>query len=87
MNMTNEDIEAQTYRKAELVSQREELDHMYDCGKMAAGKEFELFMKLSEVSQQGPNFIQQEYEHLKAQSFFTDIITQMKKISIDQSQL
>ena len=48
--MTNEDIKAQTLRKAELVAQREELDHMYDCGKTAAGKEFELFMKLTEVS-------------------------------------
>lgn len=33
-------------KKAEIVAMREELDQMYDSGKSAAGKEFELFMKL-----------------------------------------
>jgi hypothetical protein len=31
--MTTEDISAQTIKKAELVSQREELDQMHDFGK------------------------------------------------------
>ena len=44
--MTAEDIDAKNIKKAELVAQREELDQMYESGKQAAGKEFEIFMKL-----------------------------------------
>ena len=44
MLMTNEDILGMNIKKANLVAQREELDQMYDCGKVAAGKEFELYI-------------------------------------------
>jgi len=46
MQMTIEDMNAIAIKKAELVAQREELDHMYDCSKSGVGKEFELYMKI-----------------------------------------
>ena len=50
MLMTGEDMAAKEISKAESVAQREELDQMYDSGKSTAGKEFDLFMKLKDVS-------------------------------------
>ena len=89
--MTIEDIAGKNIKKAELVVQREELDQMYDSGKSAAGKEFELFMKLKDVSSAaGSNsskFIQQEYENHKAQSFFSEIVVQMRNMTYEKSKL
>ena len=65
---------------------------MYDAGKSAAGKEFQLFMKIKEITmaagQPSSEFIQQEYDHYKNQSFFSEVIMQMKHISAqDPSKL
>ena len=82
--MTDEDITGKCMKKAELVALREELDQMYDIGKNSAGQEFHLFLKLQEVTTAaGTNsskFIQQEYDQIKAFTFFNDIANQMKSI-------
>ena len=69
----------------------EELDQMYDSGKSTAGKEFDLFMKLKDVSfaagSSSSKFIQQEYENHKAQSFFSEIVVQMRNMTTEKSKV
>jgi len=48
MNMTLEDIAARQLKKAELVAQREELEHMLEQSKHQAGREFELYLSIFE---------------------------------------
>lgn len=54
-------------QRAEFVAQREELDEMYDCGRMAFGKCFELYLKINDINgvpsgSQSARYINQEYE-------------------------
>jgi hypothetical protein len=82
--MTTEDIVAQTVRKAEQVSQREELEHMYDAGKTSAGQEFEVYLKLEEArggAEETEGYVQKEYTQMIYQSFFNDIFVQMRNSS------
>ena len=64
---------------------------MYDSGKSTAGKEFDLFMKLKDVSfaagSSSSKFIQQEYENHKAQSFFSEIVVQMRNMTTEKSKI
>jgi hypothetical protein len=48
--MTQEDLSGKLLQRAEFVAQREELDQMYDSGRMAFGKCFELYRKINEAN-------------------------------------
>lgn len=55
---------------------------MYEMGRTQAGKEFLLFLKLQEVKQvtgdENPKFVEQQYEQVKAHTFFNNIVNQMR---------
>ena len=69
--MTQEDIESKQILKAELVTQREELDQMYYTCKNGAGKEFEVFLKIQAGNS---TYLDDEYERLKTHCFFKEVI-------------
>ncbi len=48
--MTQEDLSGKLMQRAEFVAQREELDQMYDSGRVAFGKSFELYCKIHELN-------------------------------------
>ena len=54
-------------QRAEFVAQREELDQMYETGKSAFGRSFEIYLKINEInSNHGANsarFLHDEYEY------------------------
>ena len=83
MLMTDEDIQSKLILKAELVALREELDQMYYSSKNGAGKEFEIFLQLKAAKTE---FLEQEYERLKAHGFFTEVITQLNSVVEDEEE-
>lgn len=69
------------------MAQREELDQMYESGKMAFGKSFELYLKIHELSDGTPSgassarFLSREYDVEKAICFFQSILQQIRNQS------
>lgn len=78
MNMTEEDVAARLLKKAELVAQREELEHMLEQSKHQAGREFELYLFIFETPSQTSELQMKEYEHLKNMSFYLSVLTSLK---------
>lgn len=76
--MTSEDLAARLQKKAELVAQREELEHMLEQSKHQAGREFELFLSIFEAPTQSSELQKKEYEHLKNISFYLSVLTSLK---------
>ena len=82
--MTQEDLSGKLIQRAEFVAQREELDQMYESGKMAFGKCFELYLKIHDLSgtpngASSARFLSQEYEVEKTLSFCECILQQIKQ--------
>eukprot|EP00347_Sterkiella_histriomuscorum_P005305 403357110 len=84
IQMTQEDLSGKLMQRAEFVAQREELDQMYDTGKKAFGRSFEIFLRIKEINNNSSGnlhsarYLDDEYESAKAQSFFVDILQQLR---------
>ncbi|CDW87247.1 UNKNOWN [Stylonychia lemnae] len=83
IQMTQEDLNGKLMQRAEFVAQREELDQMYESGKKAFGKSFEIYLKIKDINSSTGNlhsarYLDEEYESSKAQSFFVDILQQLR---------
>lgn len=70
-------------QRAEFVAQREELDQMYDSGRLAFGKCFELYLKINDINgapsgSTSARFLGKEYETEKNLSFFASLMQQLK---------
>lgn len=50
IQMTQEDLSGKLMQRAEFVAQREELDELYDSGRLAFGKSFEIFLKMNDIN-------------------------------------
>lgn len=94
LQMTLEDMNGKMLKKAELVAQREDLDQMYESGKnlaSASGQEFAIFIKLKELAKTNgkidSKFIEHEYQVTKAQSFFNEVIMQLKGLESEEDRL
>ncbi len=77
--MTQEDLSGKLLQRAEFVAQREELDQMYDSGRMAFGKCFELYLKINEDNSmqsgsQSSRFLSKEYENEKSLAFISSLL-------------
>ena len=55
---------------------------MYDIAKASGGPEFLAFLKLrqSSLDSQSARYMDQEYHSLLSQSFFTDVVVQLKAL-------
>lgn len=76
--MTLEDIAARQLKKAELVAQREELEHMLEQSKHQAGREFELYLSIFENPSQTTELQMMEFDHLKNIGFYISVLAQLK---------
>jgi hypothetical protein len=54
-------------------------------GRISAGQEFQLFIKLQEVKDlagsESSDFLQQEYDQFKTHSFLNDIVQQLRALA------
>ncbi len=77
--MTQEDLNSKLIQRAEFVAQREELDQMFDKGKTAFGKDFELYMRIGDgTGQETSRCLSRELDFVKEISFYIDILGQMR---------
>lgn len=77
--MTQEDLSGKLMQRAEFVAQREELDELYDSGRLAFGRSFEIFLKMNDINgvplgSQSSRFMAEEYETQKALGFFACLL-------------
>jgi len=68
----------------ELVSQREELDQMYESAIVTGGDEFEFYIKMSRGDLK--EFYREEYENIKAFNFAKEILSQLRQLAQDLSE-
>jgi len=78
--MTQEDLSGKLLQRAEFVAQREELDQMYDSGRLSFGKAFDIYLKInaeegnSNGSINSARYLSKDYENEKTLSFFQNLL-------------
>ena len=70
--MTEEDLNSKLMQRAELVAQREELDHMLESASPNDKQEFDLFLRFQQDTSWGD-----QYYESKSLSFFRAVLDQL----------